>query len=420
MVGKAKQSSARELRVKPPTTGGFARRGSFRRGHCFLSSSSSSSSTSSLADLANDATSASTTTTPPIATTAATATTTTTRYTIVDTPPIDTQQLALAVHKHLDHLGVYLDRRPVAAHTRQAFDQFQDEVQKNFQPHNQPTTTTHCWNGLLILDSGCGTGKSSLTLGRRFPNHIVVGVDRSIDRLGRVARNLGPSTSSNHHHQGSPRGDDYNKHSCNENDGHFVHDDNDNQQTQPQGNRHVQRVASNVILVRAELVHFWRLWVAHGWAARTDHHYLLYPNPYPKKSRLKQRWYAHASFPLLLQVCRCGGDGGGADKPRLTLRSNWEMYLQEFANAVVHASEYKDGDEKDDNRIAANAISAANARRYAQVYASMARKGPTRRTPGDAWTNFEAKYDNIGEATYELVLCPEDHANTSHARDSCL
>lgn len=264
---------------------------------------------------------------------------TATRYTI-DTPPIDPDLLQSTVYKNLANFDRYLDCRPVAAHTREAFAQLQAEL--------AATTTTRG----LILDSGCGTGRSSLILGERFPDKMIVGVDRSIDRLGRVARDL---TSGG-----------------------------DTQDINQDDRQHVQRVGDNVILVRAELVHFWRLWRQDGLLA--EQHYLLYPNPYPKKSRLKQRWYAHASFPLLLLV-----SGGNP----LVLRSNWELYLQEFVQAVEYASACQEDKCGHDAKLAS---------KLAGQYLGSARNGPTQRLPGDAWTNFEAKYDKIGESTYELLL----------------
>ena len=279
---------------------------------------------------------------------------TTTRYTI-DTPPIDRELLQSTVYKSLANFDRYLNARPVAAHTREAFEQFQAELTKD--DNGSLATTTP-----LILDSGCGTGRSSLVLGEKFPHCLVVGVDRSIDRLGRTARYLSPENSE------QQQGED-----------------------EPSSNRrHVQRVRDNVILVRAELVHFWRLWWQHGLVA--EQHYLLYPNPYPKKSRLKQRWYAHPSFPLLLLV--------SAGNP-LILRSNWKQYLQEFADAIVLSASL-DVDEDSDS---------ARASQVAKRYHSTARLGPVLRTPGEAWTNFEQKYDTIGEATFELLLRENECVN---------
>jgi tRNA G46 methylase TrmB len=136
----------------------------------------------------------------------------------------------------------------------------------------------------------------------------------------------------------------------------------------------VQRAADNVLLVRAELSDFWRSAYQEEW--NICRHYLLYPNPYPKKSRLKSRWYAHPAFPILL------GLGKGNDVV-VVVRSNWKGYLEEFATCVEIANEC--------------------------MGFSYQAKGPTRRrksctTEEEAWTNFEIKYDNVGEPTYELVL----------------
>ena len=82
----------------------------------------------------------------------------------------------------------------------------------------------------------------------------------------------------------------------------------------------------NVKLVRADLVDFWALvyrdkyWQIHS-------NYLLYPNPYPKSQHLKRRWHGHPVFPILL------GLGGN-----LIVRSNWNIYCEEFLDAVKTAA----------------------------------------------------------------------------------
>lgn len=125
----------------------------------------------------------------------------------------------------------------------------------------------------LILDSCCGVGLSTRKLAMRFPEYSVIGVDRSADRLSRDHGEL----------------------------------------------------PDNALLVRADLVDFWRLALAGGW--RPERHYLLYPNPYPKSVQLKMRWHGHPVFPAIV------GLGG-----RLEVRSNWRLYIEEFAIAVAQAS----------------------------------------------------------------------------------
>ncbi|WP_027706156.1 tRNA (guanine(46)-N(7))-methyltransferase TrmB [Zymobacter palmae] len=122
----------------------------------------------------------------------------------------------------------------------------------------------------LILDSCCGVGLSTRQLAQAFPSHLVIGVDRSADRL---SRDHGP-------------------------------------------------LPGNALLVRADLCDFWRLALEAGW--QPERHYLLYPNPYPKAGHLKRRWQGHPVFPTLMAL-------GG----RLELRSNWDIYVQEFAQAIA-------------------------------------------------------------------------------------
>lgn len=123
----------------------------------------------------------------------------------------------------------------------------------------------------LVLDSGCGTGESTARLAHAHPDCLVVGVDKSRARLDRAPER-----------------------------------------------------PANARLVRAELADIWRLMGEAGW--RTAHHYLLYPNPWPKPGHLKRRWHGHPAFPDLLAL-------GG----RLVLRSNFELYVDEFAHALALA-----------------------------------------------------------------------------------
>ncbi len=121
----------------------------------------------------------------------------------------------------------------------------------------------------LILDSFCGTGHSTVALAEQFPQHVVVGIDQSARRL--------------------------NKH--------------------PPGHR------DNYLLLHARCEDIWRLLVGANMAI--EHHYLLYPNPWPKPNHLQRRVHGHASFSTLLQL-------GGA----LELRSNWQLYVEEFQLAL--------------------------------------------------------------------------------------
>jgi tRNA G46 methylase TrmB len=128
----------------------------------------------------------------------------------------------------------------------------------------------------IVLDSGCGTGESTRLIAKTLPDCIVVGVDKSLKRLGRTGAGVFPHRED------------------------------------------------NAVWLRAELTTFWRLALSAGW--RLHRHYILYPNPWPKPGALQRRWHAHPVFPQLLSL-------GG----RLEMRCNWELYALEFATAVNRA-----------------------------------------------------------------------------------
>lgn len=150
-------------------------------------------------------------------------------------------------------------RRPVAPHNEQAFEQLRQALEQRPRP--------------LVLDSFCGTGHSTALLARRHPGHLVVGIDKSAQRLAR--------------HPGQPD-DDY-------------------------------------LLLRADCEDIWQL-LAQAQVA-VAYHYLLYPNPWPKSGQVQRRVHAHPAFPLLP---RLAGQAGG----HIELRSNWQLYVEEFGVAM--------------------------------------------------------------------------------------
>lgn len=78
---------------------------------------------------------------------------------------------------------------------------------------------------------------------------------------------------------------------------------------------------TNLRLLRADLVDFALLARERGWSFEALN--LFYPNPWPKSEHFQRRWHGHAVFPTLLELA-----------PRIELRSNWEIYLREFARAL--------------------------------------------------------------------------------------
>jgi tRNA G46 methylase TrmB len=124
----------------------------------------------------------------------------------------------------------------------------------------------------LILDAGCGVGASTLHLATQFPDHFVIGVDQSADRLARHT-----------HWPGA--------------------------------------LPTNCLRVRADLVDYWRLLLEAG--VRPARHYVLYPNPWPKIGQLGRRWHGHPVFPAVVTL------GGYFE-----CRSNWRIYIEECADAL--------------------------------------------------------------------------------------
>lgn len=154
------------------------------------------------------------------------------------------------------------------------------QSQKPFSPHTQAAfeqaqAWLGDWQGELIFDSCCGVGQSTVTLAKQHPQAKVIGLDKSALRVNKHT-----------HHFGTP--------------------------------------VDNYLLLRADVVDFWRLAVNAGW--QLSQHYLLYPNPYPKSVHLKRRW--HGS-PALREILLLGG--------QLTVRSNWPIYIDEFAQALTLA-----------------------------------------------------------------------------------
>jgi tRNA G46 methylase TrmB len=154
----------------------------------------------------------------------------------------------------------------------------QSEFKKPVMPYNREAfeASMAAWRQAgslpLILDAGCGVGLSTRHLASRFPGHFVIGVDQSADRLSRNTAWDG-------------------------------------------------LLPSNFTCVRADLVDYWRLMLAAN--VRPEKHFLLYPNPWPKIGHLARRWHGHPIFPTIVAL---GGE--------LECRSNWNIYVEEFAAAL--------------------------------------------------------------------------------------
>jgi tRNA G46 methylase TrmB len=402
------------------------------------------------------------------------------------------------VIKHLQSVQLYWQYKPIAAHTQQAFN---DIVQQITHYYNNTTTTTtsttttiqqsqsqtqyskinnnnHNHNVLklpIILDSGCGTGRSSIRLGTIYPNHIIIGIDRSIVRLQKGKNTVfhstrttdSPSTSSNIIYT-----NDFEEIKENDND-----DDNNNVQlierTIPSYSSYssssfVQQVSSNVWLVRAELSDFYKCIINHNnnnvnkqvdcttginnnYYWDIEQHYILYPNPYPKQSRIQNRLYAHPVFPILVQQLQqqspssslslsssfdnqnhidnqSNNQQGDTTKEttvhrQLIVRSNWKQYLIEFlqandilTNAIIEGTgnnvvdKIDDDDSKNSNNNSLYYFDPTSKEPqilYQDYYSNTASKTDadiSTTVSSIAWTNFEEKYILANETIYQIVF----------------
>ena len=196
--------------------------------------------------------------------------------------------------------------RPIADHTREAFVKVEEFVRKFYAEYGDPRINANTRNNgspslrseddkywetstrnaprAVILDSGCGTGESTIHIARRFPNAPVIGIDKSEMRLDKAGN---PSQTA---------GED---------------------------------VPPNAFWIRAELLDFWRLALdrvkAGEWTI--PYHAVYYPNPWPKQSEATRRFHMHPIFPTLLAL-------GNVTE----LRTNWEIYAREFAEAAKIAA----------------------------------------------------------------------------------
>lgn len=125
------------------------------------------------------------------------------------------------------------NKRPIPQHQQIAFLQIKKLVTAKSLP--------------IIIDSGCGTGLSSITLAEQFFDHWVVGIDKSSHRLKKTA-NLPP----------------------------------------------------NCLLIRGDVFDLWRLLKISS--LPIVRHYLLYPNPWPKIGHIKRRFYASNIWPTCISL----------------------------------------------------------------------------------------------------------------------
>ena len=125
-------------------------------------------------------------------------------------------------------------QKPCPKHTQDAFDKLSKHLAENSRP--------------LILDSFCGTGMSTARLAELHPDSLVIGVDKSHQRL----------------------------------------------------RKHKPGNHGNYLLLRAEVESLWQCLAADK--VKVAAHWILYPNPWPKASQFRRRVHGHGAFPLLAHL----------------------------------------------------------------------------------------------------------------------
>ena len=101
----------------------------------------------------------------------------TTQYTIDDSicPPTDPETLRKVVRKHITTMPRYWKSKPIANHTAEAFEDALSFVLRYGQQRTAEDDSSQRIK--VILDSGCGTGRSSFLFGERYPDCVVIGIE---------------------------------------------------------------------------------------------------------------------------------------------------------------------------------------------------------------------------------------------------
>lgn len=200
----------------------------------------------------------------------------------------------------------------------------------------------------IVLDTGCGTGES--TIHRRQPGQLILGMDKSIERLRRGLRRRrdteqGLEPSSQNLGFASKASAD------------------DPPVTLLEPGASIPRRVweQQALLLWGDVVEFWAMLFDRE--LQVDRMDFLYPNPWPKSQHFARRWQGHPGLMHALRVTR-----------EVELRSNWEIYVQEFAHAL--------------RCFYGDAVEIVSTKLHID--------------PADALTAFEAKYAESSHPLYRL------------------
>ena len=125
----------------------------------------------------------------------------------------------------------------------------------------------------LIIDCFCGVGESTYKLAQKYPEYLVIGFDKSFNRLKRK-------------------------------------------------NSFKEKSFNNLLLFQSDIFDFYQILkeLTEKVGLKVIKQYVLYPNPWPKKKNAKKRIYLNNVIPYLFyQACE------------IEIRSNWGRLLVEFS-----------------------------------------------------------------------------------------
>lgn len=194
------------------------------------------------------------------------------RYTI--STGADAEYAAEVALAHAREVALWTSHRHVPAHTLAAFEAL--VAWRRSRPQQQP----------LVLDIGCGTGRSSNAIALEHPEWDVVGIDRNATLLKkggllREAKRVFPTAD--------PKSE--------------ASADLEESMLPPRqdGSTNVKRrrvtqvdLPENLLVLRADFNDLLRL--ACDAQMRVAKMFFLYPNPYPKRSDIKSRIYGNVPF----------------------------------------------------------------------------------------------------------------------------
>jgi tRNA G46 methylase TrmB len=208
-------------------------------------------------------------------------------YHIHECPPHErTREIAA---RSARNLPTFLAHKDVAPYNAEAFAEARGAYAAYCERQNKEVGAVP-----LLLDSCCGTGRSTWNLAALRPDAFVIGVDKSLVRL---TRNAAFRQHASLQETVAGADSDAVDNDADAGAGNVQDEDSsestfalaDADAVEEGRSRKQWAKRDNMILVRANCIDFWRLIWESGLSIES--HTLLYPNPYPKPRQVALRWH---------------------------------------------------------------------------------------------------------------------------------